>query len=138
MRTVVLAQPAISYQAFADEVTGTNPPRPGGYKAALNAVEGVLAATFSTKDLALREAYPRASWLKNQVGELEAVSRFSAMGAVGIHKVAATAMRPNGEPYAFPAGTREFSIAGSDLISGHSDVRTDAVAWLLWSAANRR
>ena len=66
------------------------------------------------------------------------MSRFSAMGAVGIDRVAATAMARNGEPYAFAGGTRVFSIAGSDLISGHSDIQTDAVAWLLWSAANRR
>lgn len=145
VQTLVLLQGAISDEAMAEEVTGTN--LPGGYHAALDAsrVDGPIVATFSRLDKACSEAYPIGSRLAGQVGELEGLlDRYRALGAVGArgieddmdHRIA---MQDTGEAYPF-TGRGVWSIDGgtppSAFITGHSEIRTPQVAWLIWSAVH--
>src|SRR4051794_24670393 len=84
VQTMVLLQGAVSFEAMAAHVGGTS--RPGGYHAALDAsrVDGPIAATFSRLDSACSRAYPLASRVAGQVGELEGLlDPFRALGAVG-------------------------------------------------------
>jgi hypothetical protein len=88
VETVVLLEPAISLESFADRVTDTSPPVPGGYRRALDPgrVKGPIVLTYSGNDKALVKYYPLASRLAGQTGETEAEGRppvYAALGAVG-------------------------------------------------------
>lgn len=147
VQTVVLLQGAVSNEALAETVTGTD--SPGGYHAALETdrVDGPIVATFSALDKACGEAYPLASRVAGQVGELEGLlDRYRALGAVGALGVSADldhllAMQDTGGTYSF-SGRGVWSIDGgtapATFITGHSDIRTPQVAWLIWSAVRRR
>jgi hypothetical protein len=147
VQTIVLLQGAVSYEAMADRVSGTN--APGGYYSALDPdrVDGPIVATFSTLDKACREAYPLGSRLAGQVGELEGMlDRYRALGAVGARGVRGEldhrlAMREMGGTYSF-TGRGVWSVDGGTppkaFITGHSEIRTPQVAWLIWSAVRRR
>jgi hypothetical protein len=140
VQTVVLIQPAISYQAFADTVTGTQ--QPGGYKAALKSLKGPAVATFSKFDIPLNRFYPLGASFLGVGGDLEtpeaALDQFRAMGAVGIDAVTPISMRHVKEQYTFGDDTKLYSIASSDFIAGHSAIRTPEVAWMIWSAVVRK
>jgi hypothetical protein len=147
VQTVVLLQGAVSFEALAEQVTGTD--SPGGYHGALDAtrVDGPIVATFSRLDKACGDAYPLASRVANQTGELEALfDRFRALGAVGAGGVTANldhhlAMLETGKTYAF-SGRGVWSVDGGTspaaFITGHSEIRSPQVAWLIWSAVRRR
>jgi len=137
--TLVLIQGAVSLEAMADRVTGTD--RPGGYRSALlpTRVTGPIIVTFSARDRALNQAYPIASRLAGQTGELEAgqTSKYSALGAVGAFGANSDLqiMHVNGQAYTF--ASKVVSVDGgasSDFIGGHSEIYNSNVAWLLWSA----
>lgn len=147
VQTLVLLQGAVSKEAMAEQVSGTN--SPGGYHAAVEPgrVDGPIVATFSKLDKACGEAYPIGSRLAGQVGELEGLlDRFQALGAVGARGIPdeldhALAMQAIGGTYSF-TGHGVWSVDGgtapADFITGHSDIRTPQIAWLIWSAARRR
>jgi hypothetical protein len=147
VQTIVLLQGAVSYEAMANKVSGTN--SPGGYHAALapGRVDGPIVSTFSRLDQACSEAYPMGSRLAGQVGELEGLlDRYRALGAVGARGVGAEldhrlAMQDTGGTYSF-TGRGVWSIDGGTppaaFITGHSEIRTPQVAWLIWSAVRRR
>jgi hypothetical protein len=146
-QTVVLLQGAISYEALAEQVDGTDVP--GGYHAALEPtrVDGPIVATFSRLDQACSEAYPIGSRVAGQVGELEGLlDRYRALGAVGAGGVRMDL--DHGGPMQDAGGTYGFSGRGvwsmdggtppAAYITGHSEIRTPQVAWLIWSAVRRR
>jgi hypothetical protein len=147
VQTIVLLQGAVSFEALVDKVSETN--SPGGYHAALDAdrLDGPLVATFSKLDQACGEAYPLASRFARQVGELESLlDRYRALGAVGARGVLdeldhRMAMQDTGGTYSF-TGRGVWSVDGGTppaaFITGHSDIRTPQVAWLIWSAVRRR
>jgi hypothetical protein len=137
--TLVLIQGAVSLEAMANRVTGSD--QPGGYRSALLPVRvaGPIIATFSARDWVLSNAYPLASRLVGQTGEFRAVqpSRYAALGAVGAFGADSDLqpMHVNGQAYSFPA--KLVSVDGgasSDFIGGHSEFYNPKVAWLLWSA----
>jgi hypothetical protein len=147
VRTLVLLQGAVSFQALAAQVPGTD--SPGGYRGAVDParVDGPVVASYSRLDKACGEAYPVASRLARQVGELEGLfDRYRALGAVGAGGVGdeldhRLAMQDVGRAYGF-TGTGVWSIDGGTppaaFITGHSVIRTPQVAWLIWSAVLRR
>jgi hypothetical protein len=137
--TVVLLQGAISFQAFADAVTGISPPTPGGYRDDLKAIKGPVVATYSAHDLPLREAYPLGARLAGQLGEVTAAipSRYSALGAVGIFQENPILIKSPGQAYGFKNEQGLFSINGSAKIAGHSEISDPAVAWIEWAAMVR-
>lgn len=147
VQTVVLLQGAVSYEALAEQVSGTT--SAGGYRAALEAtrVDGPIVATFSRLDQACSQAYPLGSRLAGQVGELEAFfDRYRALGAVGARGVGGgmehrMTMQDTGGTYAFTS-RGVWSVDGGTepaaFITGHSVIRTPQVAWLIWSAVRRR
>ena len=132
--TMVLLQGAISYQALADQVGGAPPSTPGGYRDDLKAVKGPIVATFSKFDIPLNKGYPLGAFIGNQTGELEGVSIFSALGAIGFDSVNPITMKDPGTPYGFKREPKLYSIAGSDHIPGHSAISDPAVAWMEWAA----
>jgi len=139
VNTVVLLQGAISYQAFARQVTGINPPRPGGYRQVLKAVKGPIIATFSKNDKELNRYYPLGAGWARQRGELEAgPGKYSALGAVGFDGEPPTDMKAVGIDYRFTDEPKLYSIKASAYIPGHSDISDPAVAWLEWAAIVRK
>ncbi|HYH68586.1 MAG TPA: hypothetical protein VD866_28090 [Urbifossiella sp.] len=147
VQTLVLLQGAVSAEAMAERVPGTD--SPGGYRAAVSAgrVDGPIVATFSRHDQACGRAYPLGSRVAGHVGELEGFfDRYLALGAVGPRELGAAQkpllpMRHVGQPYGFD-GPGVWGVDGGsppgEFITGHSDIRTPQIAWLLWSAALRR
>ena len=148
VQTLVLLQGAVSYEAMAETVSGTT--SPGGYRDAVDVarVAGPIVASFSRLDKACGQAYPLASRVANQTGELEGLlDRFRALGAVGASGVrddldrGSPAMLDVGTAYGF-TGTGVWSVDGgtgaSAFITGHSVIQTPQVAWLIWSAVRRR
>jgi hypothetical protein len=147
VQTLALLQGAVSFEAMAERVRGTN--SPGGYRAALEParVDGPIVATFSRFDGACSQAYPLASRLAGQVGELEEMfDQYQALGAVGASGVGAGLghsgpMRDVGKAYGI--GVRGvWSIDGGTepgaFITNHSDVRTPQAAWLICCSIRRR
>lgn len=146
VESLILLQGAVSHEAMADQVTGTN--SPGGYRAALDAdrLNGPVVATFSRMDQACGRAYPIGSRLANQVGELEGLlDRFRALGAVGARGIEADldhreAMLDVNRSYSI-SGRGVWSIDGGtspgNFITGHSDIRSPQVAWLILSTIGR-
>ncbi len=147
VQTLVLLQGALSFEAMAARVGGTA--QAGGYRAALDPsrVDGPIVATYSRLDEACGRAYPLASRVAGQVGELEGLlDRYRALGSVGASGVGEglehqVAMRDVGSPYGF-SGRGVWSVNGGDppsaFITGHGAIRTPQVAWLILSALARR
>jgi hypothetical protein len=145
--TLILLQGAVSHEAMAGRVSGTA--SPGGYSAALDPgrVDGPIVATYSSMDRACSQAYPLGSRLAGQVGELEGLfDRFRALGAVGAMGIDAdldhrAAMLDINGAYSF-SGRGVWSIDGGTppgaFITGHSEIRTPQIAWLICSAIGRR
>jgi pimeloyl-ACP methyl ester carboxylesterase len=147
VETIVLLQGAVSSEAMAAKVTGTD--SQGGYRAAVDPARasGPIVATYSRLDQACGRAYPVGSRLAGQVGELEGLfDRFRSLGAVGASGVGRglehrLTMKDVGTAYGFgPHGV--WSVDGGTppaaFITDHSAVRTPQVAWLIWSAMQRR
>ena len=137
--SLMMVQAAISSYAFAPNVPGQN--RPGGYRPALEAVDGPLVATFSSQDYPLTYAYPIGSRLAGQTGELSRElaepSRYSALGAVGAAgEGRRLQLQPVPTQYQLQKGLS--SIDGSTAIDSHSGFFNEQVAWLLWTAINYR
>lgn len=147
VQSLVLLQGAVSAEAMAEQVPGTD--SPGGYRAAVSAgrVDGPIVATFSRHDQACGRAYPLGSRVAGHVGELEwGFDRYLALGAVGPRGLGASqrqsvSMLDVGQPYGFD-GHGVWGVDGGsppgEFIYGHSDIRTAQVAWLIWSAVRRR
>ena len=148
VQTLVLLQGAVSYEAMAEQVTNTH--SPGGYRDAVEVsrVDGPIVASYSRLDTACGRLYPLASRLAGQVGELEGLlDRFQALGAKGALGVrddldhGPVLMNEVGTAYGF-TGTGVWSVDGgtgaSAFITGHSEIQTPQVAWLIWSAVRRK
>ena len=147
VQTLVLIQGALSFQAFAAEVTGRH--AAGGYAQALAAdrVSGPIAVTYSRHDIPLTRFYPLGARAAGQRGELEAApSVYSALGAVGAAGVTGAPTQSGtigaeGADYGF-AGHGVWNLNGSNgtppAIAGHSDFKNRAIAWMIWSAVRTR
>jgi hypothetical protein len=146
VQSLVLLQGAVSHEAMANRVSGTT--ARGGYRAALDPdrVDGPIVATYSSMDRACSQVYPLGSRVASQVGELEGVfDPFRALGAVGAmgidvgldHRVGMLDVKG---AYSF-SGRGVWSVDGGtppgDFITGHSEIRTPQIAWLIWSAICR-
>jgi hypothetical protein len=146
VQTVILLQGAVSHEALANRVSGTS--SPGGYHAALERerVDGPIVATYSRLDKACNQSYPLGSRLGGQVGELEGLfDRFRALGAVGAMGIEndlnnRVAMQDVNGRYGI-LGRGVWSVDGgtppANYITGHSEIRSPQVAWLIWSAVRR-
>jgi hypothetical protein len=141
--TLVLLQGAVSFQAFADQVVGIDPAAPGGYRQATERVKGPIIVTFSDRDLAVKDAYPVASQLARQIGEVDRpASKFvekkwyQGLGASGICGRTPIKMYAEGGAYNFDNGL--YSIDATNYISEHSAFNNRDVAWLIWAAILRR
>jgi hypothetical protein len=144
--TLVLLQGAVSHEAMAYTVTGTTVP--GRFAQARDParVRGIVAATFTSNDRPLNRFYPLGARLAGHVGELEAlevarVSKFSALGAIGMHSNVTpmgsfVELHEAGTSYRF-GQERFWNFNGTpgNRIPDHSGVRTAAIAWLIWSAS---
>lgn len=167
IKTIVLLQGAISHESFSASPTASS--SPGGYHSAFfkdgkPANAGLIVATFSDADRPLRLAYPLASRLAGQGAAAEAavanadsaedaVSRYSAIGGVGVRGLGSEFVRNIAmttyiaeEPaaYGFKESSGPFySVNGKNAdgvyyINGHSDFHNLDTAWLIWSAILRK
>jgi hypothetical protein len=145
IESVTLIQGAVSSLCFApkiDEVEGT--PK-GAYADLVKRVKGSISITYTKNDLALNAAYKVASRAAGQVGELPGKvhqrkpALYEALGGKGVARVAEVPqydMCENGTAYKFRDG---LNVVNADrYIREHNDIRTNEVAWLIWSTALRR
>ena len=137
--TVVLLEGAVSFQSFSDQVTGSPPSTPGGYRDVPKAVRGPIVATFSKNDQPCGIAYPLGAQIGGQTGATEAVvNPYRALGAVGIDNLNPIAMNNVGTAYGFLGESKLYSISGSDFIPSHTEILNPAVAWMEWEAVIRK
>jgi hypothetical protein len=138
--SALLLQPAVSYLCFAVDADGEG--HPGGYRSVLDRVKQPIAATFSSRDIALARIFHLAVRRKSDIGEQRIAagppSRFAALGGYGAGGLAAGEGRQadahaEGDTYAEPgmAGVRVLSIQGSQTISGHGDISNPTTWWML-------
>lgn len=126
--TLVLLQGAVSYQAMSPGI--------GGYAIVPSRVNGPVICTFSKQDERLGWQYETASRVAGHraEGRSLAPSPYAALGAIGTLESQPRLLSPalDADPYAFSKGV--YDVNGDDLIRDHSDVKTDAIARMIWSA----
>jgi hypothetical protein len=139
--SVLLLQPAVSAYCFAPAgaVPGT-PGGPGGYHTVPTRVRLPLLTTFSRHDVALHWAFQRAVRRRADLAEASvaaggAPSRYAALGGYGPQGVPSAVVDAVEPPirYDLPAGRRVVGVRADQVISGHGDVVSAAVSWMLLS-----
>lgn len=142
--SVTLLQGAVSSLCFApkiDELKNC----PGAYAHIPDRVKGCIAVTFTKNDKALSRFYLAASQSGGHVGELPdrnhklSPGLYGALGAKGIRRVDGLKpieMGKMGTVFQLRPGLN--SLDADKIIMSHGDIRTDAVTWLIWSAARAR
>ncbi len=146
VRSMLLLQPAVSHLCFAEKVPATDPPRPGGYHAALARVENPIFSTYSARDRPLTQLFHRALRRKSDLGEEKIAaaagnppSKYAALGGFGPRKAGETLIDilDPGSPYPFEDGVEIYGIDGTRTISGHGDISLPSTWWALHSLAAR-
>ena len=144
--SAILLQGAISHFVFstANEIAalGTQTSRPGLYADVVGQqlVEKTLVATFSDHDDKNRFLYPAAVAANDDFLEADRVSKYGSLGADGIHGPTVTRVQlsGNGGPVlGTDASVRLFSVNGSAVIKGHSDIANDQIYQLIWESVSR-
>lgn len=142
--SMTLLQGAVSMHCFSPKIAELMDAS-GAYLDVPKRVKGCIAVTFTSNDKALTVAYPAASQAAGQVGELTlrkhqfAPSLFGALGGkgiVGVPNITPFELGPKGTQYKLQPGLN--MLNADKIIQSHSDIRQDAVSWLVWSAANVR
>jgi hypothetical protein len=144
VKSVLLIQGAFSHFAFADALPD-DPGRGGALKGMAKRVDGPLAATFSSHDLAVGELYPLASLSSHDdaAGVSDVLFRWGGMGHDGAQAVAAAevTLGPAGQAYQLESG-RFTNFNGDAIINrgdppsgAHSDIFHPEVVWAAISVA---
>jgi hypothetical protein len=144
VKSLLLIQGAFSHFAFADALP-EDPGRGGALKGMARRVDGPLAATFSTRDLAVGKLYPLASLTSRDDAAAadDLLYRWGGMGHDGAQAVAAgqVTLGPVGQAYELAAG-RFTNFDGNAVISqgdppsgAHSDIFHPEVVWAAVSVA---
>jgi hypothetical protein len=144
VKSLLLIQGAFSHFAFADALP-EDPGRGGALKGMASRVDGPLAATFSTHDLAVGKLYPLASLTSrdDSAAADDLLYRWGGMGHDGAQAVAANpvTLGPAGQAYELPAGSFT-NFDGNAVISqggppsgAHSDIFHPEVVWAAVSVA---
>ena len=142
--SVTLLQAAVSHLCFAPQVKELKG-KGGAYAEATKRVRGCISVTYTPNDKALAMAYPNASHAAGQVAELpgrkyqlgqEVYRALGACGVAGCKDVPTCDLGPVGCVYTLGRGLNGFNA--TKVISSHSDIRKEEVAWLIWSTARYR
>lgn len=139
VHSALLLQPAISQYAFADTVPGRT--GPGGFRPALQRVQGPVLATFSANDVALTRMFHLSLRRESDLGEPliagDSPSKYAALGGFGPRDSGETIVdiRDPGQPYALGGGNRLVAIRATRTIAGHGDISNPSTWWLAYSAA---
>ncbi len=146
VRSMLLLQPAVSHLCFADEVRGTDPPRPGGYRVALERVENPILSTYSSHDFPLTKVFHVALRRKIDLGEARLAaaagkppSRYAALGGFGPRHAGEQLIdvQDPGSAYDLDDGVQVYGVDGRSTISGHGDISNPSTWWALHTLAAR-
>lgn len=143
VQSLLLLQPAVSHLCFADKVPGRE--GAGGYRGALDRVEGPIFSTYSAHDFPLHSIYHHALVRRTDLGELGVAAATTAAGNPPNAYAALGGYGPRGagefltEPLPKPddpipgGGKRLVAFDGSRAtrIGGHGDVVSPSTAGLL-------
>jgi hypothetical protein len=139
--TVSLLQAAFSHYGFAARYDGD---KDGFFRRMVtdDMVRGPVLVTHSVHDTAVGYAYPLASRLagQNASGLGDAGDRFGGIGRNGAQKTPeaiSVQLQADGSDYAF-ASPSVVNLNADDVISGHSDIRNEPVAFAVLSAVAAR
>jgi hypothetical protein len=136
--SMTLMQAAFSHYSFAQSYDGT---RDGFYRRVVTdplRVRGPLLITFTAQDKAVGIAYPIASRVARQIASAmgDANDPYGGLGRNGAQKTPGAqvvTLGPAGSAYAFTA-RGVYSLDANAIITGHSDLGHDEVAWAIISA----
>jgi hypothetical protein len=143
-RSALLLQGAVNRWCFADKVPGLN--TPGGYRPALDRVELPILSTWSTHDVALRQAFHLAvrgaSLGEPDIAALGDTDLYGALGGYGPAGIDgllghAAAIRAGSTTYDLRGPTKVVMVDGSGdidgkpAINGHGDVNNPTTWWAL-------
>ena len=136
--SLVLLQAAFSHYGFALAYDGTHD---GFFRRVVTDpayVTGVVAMTFTAKDLAVGLAYPLASRIARQIAAAigDANDPYGGLGRNGAQKTPGAKvvkLADAGTPYGF-AARGIYNLDSNDVIGGHSDLAHPQVAYALLSA----
>lgn len=148
LTSLLLLQPAVSHLCFADLIPRSG--KPGGYRGALERVEGPILSTYSSGDFPLHNTFHIALRRDSDLGEQDIgiaadidtsagkpPSNFAALGGYGPRRAGQRLIDPMpraGADYpVFSAGESLIGLDGSQgkLISSHGDITSPATAWAL-------
>jgi hypothetical protein len=147
--SVLLLQPAVSQWCFAEDVAGKG--YPGGYRRALERVDGTIMTTFSVQDRPLRSFFHLAARRKRDLGQPAiaatglpaAPSPYAALGGYGPagltdKEITVMPMELPPIPYAKEKGLpRVWALNGDRSIAGHGDVSNQATWWAMLQQVER-
>jgi hypothetical protein len=143
VKSMFLVQGAFSHYSFATTLPFQ---KEGGALAGMQArVDGPIVVTYTAKDLALADFYPRASLLRGQDASAQnrLLQRWAAMGWDGAQEVDATARNvgPVGTSYDFRRGgflnldCNALIQDGPWPFGSHSDIIHDELGWVVAAAS---
>lgn len=142
VNSALLLQPAVSCMCFADDVLDTG--QPGGFRAAIDRVEGPILTTFSERDQPLHNFYHFAVRRPGDLGEIgggrgletppDPHAALGGYGPVGCAGDCDDMTMPGpSEGYSLPAGAKVVGLNGTAYIAGHGDISNAATWWALYS-----
>ena len=139
VHSMTLLQAAFSHFSFAEKYEGGD--GPGVFRKVVGErrVTGPLVITHTRNDKAVGVAYAVASRLARQVAQsvVDAHDKYGELGSNGAQatpEARSEEMHAAGTPYEFESGAVH-NLRGNQFISGHSDVASDATAYVILSAA---
>lgn len=141
VRSGLLLQPAVNQFCFAEAGRIPKSQKAGGFKPALDRLQGPLYSTFSGKDFPLHETFHLALRRSKDLGEAEIAagappSIYCALGGYGPSGLAdGSVVRmqiQDAGTYAIPPGARIVALDGTQgRINGHGDVTNRYACWAL-------
>jgi hypothetical protein len=137
VNSLTLMQAAFSHYAFAVSYDGVHDGFYRRVEADPARVSGVTAITFTAKDKAVGLAYPLASRIARQIAAAvgDANDPYGGLGRNGAQKTPGTVavqLQPVGTAYSL-AARGIYNLDSNAIISGHSDLGHDEVAYALIS-----
>jgi hypothetical protein len=141
VNSLLLLQPAVNHQCFADRLPNG---QPGGFRDALALVRQPVMSTFSSHDRALHDTFHLALRRGTDIGEIEVAaddppSEYAALGGYGPRGFkgwSEIAIKDPVEPYVLgPGAPSVWALNGRRTITSHSGVINPSTAWALFSLA---